>query len=75
MPARTKPGRDLAVTFVREGEPPETTICNGGRSALAAGLKMLGKRYPGLRPGDQLSVTYADEDPPLPEPSRSSHYS
>jgi hypothetical protein len=54
-------GRDLLVTFSREGENEHTQIVDTGENALKAAMRML-LRQDALRAGDSLTVAWHHEN-------------
>jgi hypothetical protein len=57
--ARTRPQGELVVTFVRDGEPPESRHVRNGKEAWASAVSLIA-RHDELRHGDVLTVARSD---------------
>jgi hypothetical protein len=70
----------LLVSFFRDGEQPEIMPATSGERAASTAIMMIASRIV-LYPGDTITVRRdddqpePDDQPDLPEPSRSAHYS
>jgi hypothetical protein len=60
MVARTRPERELAIIFNRDGENPETKIVPNAHRAATVAILMIATRNE-LHAGDQLLVQHYDE--------------
>jgi hypothetical protein len=60
MVARVQSHHKLVVTFVRDGEEPESRYAADGKQAWASAIGLIAK-HDALRHGDTLIVVNADE--------------
>jgi hypothetical protein len=64
MPAYARTAGTLAITFHREGEPPERLIAPDGYRAVSTAMRLLAVRDR-LFAGDRLTIEPADTPPPI----------